>query len=665
VTDSIQVNNTGVFPLLGKVSLSPSTDAKYDSNNEVLVKVNVEGENDNWAAPGASGNGFGSQWNDWELNWLGKEIIEEQTSRTNSTVSRSVGLYSSSSSSNISNRSVPESIRRSKLNRYVNENIVPWMRARNVSVTAEGLKPNTTYYPYFDGVSVSSYCTGSLVSDSSGRITGLTFGIPSETFRTGQRLFRLTDSSTDTVANTTSAAESVYYAKGFIQNREEGIVSVLPPVIRRESVNSENIINNILTRRRSRDGSQTIGYIDPLAQTFTVDSNTYPDGFFCSKIGILFKTKETETNEPIILQVRPLQSGFPHPSKIIPFSEVYVYPSAITTSTDGSEITNFNFSTPIYLPPGDYAICLLSSSQNYEAYTAKAGNYSLVDTEQRASKNALSGYLFRPQNSGIYTSTDTEDLCYIVYRCVFNTSSTYADIGFQNDEFSAPSNINVDYVRIASEELTPSNTSVSYASTSTKGLNNGSYSANRNIQANNTATRAIAQGGNTEPEFRVTYVSTEYVSPQIDLNRLYIYSICHLINSNTTPGNTLEGSPTPLNASAGTLSRYITKSVELDDTVEATNINVYLNAYKPIESTIQVWFRYLPYGLKTGISDRSWTQLQSVTTGNSANETDYTELHYNLAADVERYGIFQIKLVFSTTDSSKSPVVRNMRAIVV
>ena len=504
-----------------------------------------------------------------------------------------------------------------------------------------------------------------MTSDSSGRITGLTFGIPEATFRTGQRLFRLTDNSSDTVANTTSAAETVYIAKGFIQNREEGIVSVLPPVIRRESVNSETIVNNILTRRRSRDGSQTIGYLDPLAQTFTVDSNTYPDGFFCSKIGILFKTKETESNEPIILQLRPLQSGFPHPSKIIPFSEVYVYPSAITTSTDGSEITNFNFTTPVYLPPGDYAICLLSSSENYHVHTARSGNYSIVDTEQRASKNALSGYLFRPQNSGIYTSTDVEDLCYIVYRCVFNTSSTYADIGFQNEGFSAPANVNVDYVRISSEELTPSSTSVVYASTSTKGLNNGTYSANRNIQANNTATRAIAQGGNTEPEFRVTYTATEYVSPQIDLNRLYVYSICNLINSNTSPASTLEGNPTPLDASAGTLSRYITKSVELDDTVDATNINVYINAYKPIESTIQVWFRYLPYGLKSGISDRSWTQLQSVVTDNSANENDYVELQYNLAADVERYGIFQIKIVLSTSDSARSPIIRNMRTIVV
>lgn len=665
VTDTIQVNNTGVISSIGKLVLSPSSDAKFDDANAAIVKVNVEGENDNWAAPAANGNGFGTQWNDWELNWLGKEIIEDQISRTNSTVSRSVGVYSSSASSNILNRSTPESIRRSKLNRYVNENVIPWMRTKAIAITAEGLKPNVQYYPFFDGIDVSAHCTGSLLTNAFGQISGVTFTIPAETFRTGQRLFRLTNSSTNNLEATTSASEAIYYAKGFIQNREDGIVAVVPPIVRRESVTSETIVSNVITRRRNRDGTQTTGYMDPLAQTFTVDSNVYPDGFFCAKIGLLFSEKETVTNEPIVLQLRPLQSGFPHPSKIIPFAEVYVYPSAVTTSTDGTAITNFTFTTPVYLPPGDYAMCLLSSSANYRIYTAKVGRYSLVDDDQRASKNALSGYLFRPQNSGIYTNTDTEDLCYIVYKCVFNTSSTFADIGFANDGFSAPANINVDYVRISSEELTPTNTAVAYNAVTVKGLVSGGYSGNKNLLANNTSNRAIATSGNTEPTVRVTYTATADVSPQLDLNRLHVYSICNLINSNVTPSATLEGNPTPIDAVSPTLSRYITKTVELDDTVEATNINVYLNAYKTIESTIQVWFRYLPYGVKTGLSDTTWIQLDSVTSSNSTNENDFTELHYNLGTNVARFGTFQTKIVMSTSDSSKAPRIRNMRAIVV
>lgn len=666
VTDSVNVNDTGVFNALGKLKMSPSTDAWYDDTNPALVKVNVNGENDNWIAPCASGNGFGTQWNDWELNWVGKEIIEEQISNKNKTsVSRSVDSYSSSSITNLSNKSVAESIRRTKLNRYVNDNIIPWIRSQNVSISAEGLNPNTRFYPYFDGVDVSSYCTGSLTSDSYGRISGLTFGIPARTFRCGQRLLRLTDSSTNTVENSRSSAENIFYAKGYLQSREDNIVSISPPVIRREAVNTETIINNIFTRKYTRDGTTLIGNLDPLAQSFSIDSNFYPDGVFVSKIGILFKSKETVTNEPVILQIRPMNSGYPHPSKIIPFSEVYLYPSSVSTSTDGSSITNFTFTTPVYLTPGDYAICLLSSSDSYEVYTAKAGSYSTVDTDQRASKGALNGALYRPQNSGAYSPTTTEDLCFVVYKCVFNTTNTYTNIQFDNTVFTSQYQTNVDVVRIVSEELVPTNTSITYESTGTDGLRNQEYAANKNILANNTSTRQITVGSCPDSNFKITYSASRDVTPQIDVNRLYTYMITNHINSNTTPADTAEGSATQISATSPTLSRYITKSVELDDTVNATNINVYLNAYKPIEATIQVWFRYLPYGTKTGISDSTWTQLSNTVSENSANETDYVELKYTLNNDIERFGIFQVKVVISSSDSLKSPVIRNMRAIVV
>ena len=71
------------------------------------------------------------------------------------------------------------------------------------------MKPNTRVYPYFDNVAITSYVTptggslgGNLVTDSNGAVSG-TFAIPDPTndsnprWRTGQRLFRLTSSSTN------------------------------------------------------------------------------------------------------------------------------------------------------------------------------------------------------------------------------------------------------------------------------------------------------------------------------------------------------------------------------------------------------------------------------------------------------------------------------------
>ena len=94
------------------------------------------------------------------------------------------------------------------------------MRAKNVNFVADGLKPNTRIYPFFDKVDVTNFVTptsasgqsdhqqnvkgGKMFSDGGGSLTGL-FQIPDPNvagnpqFQTGERLFRLTSSNTNAV----------------------------------------------------------------------------------------------------------------------------------------------------------------------------------------------------------------------------------------------------------------------------------------------------------------------------------------------------------------------------------------------------------------------------------------------------------------------------------
>ena len=57
--------------------------------------------------------------------------------------------------------------------------------------------------------------SASLTSDKNGVIAG-EFTIPANTYRVGERLFRLTDSSTDTVASTESVAEKIFRVQGLV-----------------------------------------------------------------------------------------------------------------------------------------------------------------------------------------------------------------------------------------------------------------------------------------------------------------------------------------------------------------------------------------------------------------------------------------------------------------
>ena len=43
--------------------------------------------------------------------------------------------------------------------RVLSTAVVPYIRSRNILVQVKGLKPNTRFYPYFDDVTVSNFCT--------------------------------------------------------------------------------------------------------------------------------------------------------------------------------------------------------------------------------------------------------------------------------------------------------------------------------------------------------------------------------------------------------------------------------------------------------------------------------------------------------------------------
>ena len=92
--------------------------------------------------------------------------------------------------------------------------------------------------------------------------------IPAGTFRVGDRIIRLTDSATNNVAATSTVAESAFKAKGLYQNRERLIISTREPIIRRESLTSEEIVTDTTSRQTDKTN-----WINPMAQSFHVDPN--------------------------------------------------------------------------------------------------------------------------------------------------------------------------------------------------------------------------------------------------------------------------------------------------------------------------------------------------------------------------------------------------------
>ena len=143
---------------------------------------------------------------------------------------------------------VPGGLRNTSIgNRVVQVAFATFIRSKDISFTAKGMKPSTRIYPFFDGVDVSTYVTptgssagAALTTDASGSATGV-FALPTPTvssnprWRVGKRVFRLTSSSTNvkTKGLVTTSAEADYTAKGLVQTVQGTVLATRESTIQR------------------------------------------------------------------------------------------------------------------------------------------------------------------------------------------------------------------------------------------------------------------------------------------------------------------------------------------------------------------------------------------------------------------------------------------------
>jgi hypothetical protein len=160
-----------------------------------------------------------------------------------------------------------------------------------------------------------------------------------------------------------------------------------------------------------------VDYIDPLAQSFLV--GTLSGGYCVTSVDVYFATKDA--NIPVTLQIRQMLNGTPTQS-VVPFSTVVLNPSSINVSSTAATPTNFPFSSPVYLPQGvEYAIVLLSNSNNYFVWTALLGD-NVLNTDSLISQVPYAGLLFKSQNASTWVPSPGEALKFTLYRAVFNYS---------------------------------------------------------------------------------------------------------------------------------------------------------------------------------------------------------------------------------------------------
>ena len=337
--------------------------------------------------------------------------------------------------------------------KILDSSVIPYMRSNTILFSATRMKPNTRVYPFFDGTDVSAYCKSDrsgavlgdpIITDQNGNVSG-TFDLPDSTsslrFRTGTRVFRLIDDSTNNAGTADTSADAIYEATGILQTEQNTILSTKTTTVVQNTVSQSRTIvgTNIQTT------TDFIRWSDPLAQTFLVNQ---AGGVFLSKINIYFNSKDAG-NTPVTLQLRNVVNGYPGPN-IVPMSEVTLNPSSVNVSADASASTTFTFPSPVYLNDGqEYCFVLLANSDAYTVWVAKMGELDIA-SNQAISKQPYAGVMFKSQNASTWTAAQDEDIKFEIFRCSFNTGVT-GEAVFNND--------NVNTVTLSQDPFSTTNTS--------------------------------------------------------------------------------------------------------------------------------------------------------------------------------------------------------------
>jgi len=436
-------------------------------------------------------------------------------------------------------------------------------------------------------------------SDESGNFVAL-FNVPSTKFQTGNRVFRVDNRTLPNDPTTaTTWAEGTFSASGlsttsqqldfsasidssknvFTQvNQKTGLVSTVTTTTS-STIVAPTPVSPPITSRGGGSGS-----MDPVAQTFMVSDDIYPNGIFLYSIKLFFQKKPT-TNIPISVWVLPTVNGYPG-GLALDYSKVSLLPENVKVSDtphylDPNTYTEFVFKSPVYIQSGVlYSFVVKSSSLDYVLYYGQQNKTAIPSTAKakptdpdptnptKIGAAPYIGSLFESQNGITWTADQTKDMMFMIDKCVFSTTAgavvftvpkglPFRKMGSQDilnkvDANSTPqllgnySNDRVyDAFNITTTDLMPTGTNINYAYSSILNAGNvptgqqsvtpgrfGSPLSEDILLADGNGQRTLLKSSSSSFSLYATMSTNDpNVSPIISDDGVSLYTVSYVINN--------------------------------------------------------------------------------------------------------------------------------------
>ena len=250
-SDAENINAFNLGVTVGTIKLSPASDSWFDTARAPDRIIDGGFKLDVANA---------SMWNDWGFNWSG---ISESSLKDGYSATQK--KKDGRTTTTVTNKIVSDEVVSTSMgDTILYETSIQYMRNKFVFFKAEGLRPNTKYFPFFDGISVADWVqagsgkfqymatlnrasdyldpgqkysnstsfpaalggkTSSIISSADGEVEGIFF-IPNTSaikFLTGDREFQLIDISENNLVNATSYATASFASAGTLQTYQESI----------------------------------------------------------------------------------------------------------------------------------------------------------------------------------------------------------------------------------------------------------------------------------------------------------------------------------------------------------------------------------------------------------------------------------------------------------
>ena len=230
-----------IFHYNGVMTLTPDTDNWVATDVQPAVTKNFDGNYDAWEN---MADAWGTQWGSWEDTG-----VTQSSSNTESlgTVINSNGGGSGTQHDSLQTTTTTQvsqvrqgvslNINASTETQNLGEKVVdvsfaPFMRSMSIDFRSLRLKPNTIVYPYFDGELVTAHCKQGnaafgavMTTDADGRING-EFRIPEGQFKTGAKIFKITDSASNNDKDANTISTAIYETSGLRQKTQDTIIAL-------------------------------------------------------------------------------------------------------------------------------------------------------------------------------------------------------------------------------------------------------------------------------------------------------------------------------------------------------------------------------------------------------------------------------------------------------